>query len=77
MNCGALGSQLGKVRVLLGLRALLPPWPPVGGRRPGQISPEKPPAAVAAEVFVNAAVDTILPQELPVLLMVPVVPPAG
>ena len=76
MNCGALGRQLGQVRVLIALRILLPPWP-VGGWRPGQISLEKPPAAVAAEVFVNAAVDTILPQELPVLLMVPVVPPAG
>ena len=76
MNCGALGRQLGQVRVLIALRILLPPWP-VGGRRPGQISLEEPPAAVTAEVFVNAAIDNTLPEELSVLLMVPVVPPAG
>ena len=75
MNHGALCLQLGQVRVLLRLRVLLPPRPPEGCRWPGQISPEKSPAAVAAEVFVNTTIDTVLPQELSVLLMTPVVSP--
>ena len=76
MNHRALDLQSGEVRVRLRLRVVLPPRSPVAGGGPGQISPEKSPPAVAAEVFVDATIDDSLPEELPVLLIVPVVSPA-
>ena len=76
MDRGALELQLRQVRVLVRLTVVLPPLPPVVRGRPGEISPEKTPPAVAAEVFVNVTVNHVLPQILSILLVVPVVTPA-